>query len=119
MAEHCPHEMELIDNPKLSIVQREFLQLVEPAQLQWPDGSRLKLPEVQAWIFDNMFNAQKIPHLPPQRYQLRVLKLLIPKLEGSIEDPQEDVWSSALPTVIMILLDAADSVFERKRASWR
>ncbi|KAF2678220.1 hypothetical protein K458DRAFT_464154 [Lentithecium fluviatile CBS 122367] len=83
--------MESLFKSKLMILRRQFFQLVEPAQLQWLDGSILKQPETQSWIYDHLFNADEIAHLPPQRYQLRVLKLLIPKLEDSIEDLEEDV----------------------------
>jgi len=83
--------MDSVARSKLTILRRQFFQLVEPTQLQWLDGTRLKQPETQSWIYENLFNADKIAHLPPQRYQLRVLKLLISKLEKSIEDPEEDV----------------------------
>jgi hypothetical protein len=76
---------------KLTVLRRQFFQLVEPTQLGWLDGPRLKQSETQAWLFDSLFNSDKITHLPPQRYQLRVLKVLISKLESSIEDPEEDV----------------------------
>lgn len=38
-----------------------------------------------------MFDDSSIKSPPPERYQLRVLKLLIAKLERSIVDPEEDV----------------------------
>lgn len=76
---------------QLRILQRQYLQLVEPSQLRWPDAQVLKRPEVQAWIFLHMFDGSSIKSPPPERYQLRVLKLLIAKLERSIVDPEEDV----------------------------
>jgi hypothetical protein len=76
---------------QLHVLQRQYLQLVEPHQLRWPEQGMLKQPDVQAWIYHAMFDMEKIKSPPPDRYQLRVLKLLIAKLERAIEDPDEDV----------------------------
>jgi hypothetical protein len=78
---------------QLRILQRQYLQLVEPLQLRWPNDTILKAPEVQLWLFTNLFDTANITSPPPDRYQLRVLKLLVSKLERSITDPEEDVWS--------------------------
>lgn len=76
---------------QLRILQRQYFQLVEPSQLHWPSGDILKDATVQAWLFANLFDAGKVLSPPLERYQLRVLKLLISKLEQSITDPEEDV----------------------------
>lgn len=76
---------------QLRVLQRQYFQLVEPNQLRWPENATLKKPDVQAWMFRDMFDAEQIKSPPPDRYQLRVLKLLISKLEGAIVDPEEDV----------------------------
>lgn len=76
---------------QLRILQRQYLQLVDPSQLRWPDAQVLKKHEVQAWVFSHMFDETSVKSPPPERYQLRVLKLLISKLEQSIVDPEEDV----------------------------
>ena len=81
------------DTSQLRILQRQYFQLVEPQQLRWPDDATLKLPEVQSWLFRHLFDTANITSPPPDRYQLRVLKLLISKLERSITDPEEDVRS--------------------------
>lgn len=75
---------------QLGTLRRQYLQLVEPLQLRWPAPEVLKAPDVQAWIFKNFFS-DHVSSPPPERYQLRVLKLLISKLEGAISDPEEDV----------------------------
>jgi hypothetical protein len=75
----------------LQILQRQYFQLVEPHQLRWPESAMLKRPDVQDWLFANMFDLNKVKSPPPDRYQLRVLKLVISKLEGAIVDPEEDV----------------------------
>lgn len=76
---------------QLRILQRQYLQLVDPSQLRWPDAQVMKRLEVQSWMFLRMFDESNVKSPPPERYQLRVLKLLISKLERSIVDPEEDV----------------------------
>ncbi|KAF2008568.1 hypothetical protein BU24DRAFT_429164 [Aaosphaeria arxii CBS 175.79] len=78
--------------PDLILLRRQYFQLVEPIQLRWPDFQVLKRPEVQDWIYRNMFDSS-IESAPPDRYKMRVLKPLISKLERTIENPEEDVWS--------------------------
>jgi hypothetical protein len=77
--------------PQLHMLRRQYFQLVEPHQLTWPEAATLKSSRVQAWLFNNMFDAEHIKSPSPDRYQLRVLKLLVSKLERAIEDPEEDV----------------------------
>jgi hypothetical protein len=77
--------------PQLRVLQRQYFQLVEPHQLRWPEDTTLKKPDVQSWMFREMFDTEQIKSAPPDRYQLRVLKQLISKLEGAIVDPEEDV----------------------------
>jgi hypothetical protein len=76
---------------QLRILQRQYLQLVDPSQLRWPDAQVLKSYEVQSWMFLHMFDESNVKSPPPERYRLRVPKLLISKLERSIVDPEEDV----------------------------
>jgi hypothetical protein len=94
------------DISQLRILQRQYFQLVEPQQLRWPNDAILKAPEVQSWLFMNLFDTANITSPPPDRYQLRVLKLLISKLEQSITNPEEDVRSpfssSKLPFIVLL-----------------
>lgn len=76
---------------QLRVLQRQYLQLVEPSQLRWPSDRVLMASDVQSWMFTNLFDLDRVKSPPPERYQLRVLKLLISKLERSIDDPEEDV----------------------------
>jgi hypothetical protein len=92
----APIRNDVMNDPRdtqLRILQRQYLQLVEPQQLIWPNDAILKAPDVQLWLFKNLFDTANITSPPPDRYQLRVLKLLVSKLERSITDPEEDVWS--------------------------
>lgn len=75
----------------LALFQRQYHQLVDPEKLAWPEQNELRLPELQTWIYDNMFNDDLIQYPPPERYQLRVLKQLVARLEDAIIDPDEDV----------------------------
>ncbi|KAF2191476.1 hypothetical protein K469DRAFT_656402 [Zopfia rhizophila CBS 207.26] len=77
---------------KLTTLRRQYFQLVEPAHLRWMDTVILKAPNVQQWIYTNLFDSNKITSSPPERYQHRVLKALISKLEIAMDDPEEDVW---------------------------
>lgn len=78
---------------QLRILQRQYFQLVEPQQLRWPDEAILKRPQVQTWLFTHLLDASTISSPPPVGYQLRFLKELVARLERSITDPEEDVWS--------------------------
>lgn len=79
---------------QLTILRRQYFQVVEPSQLRWPTDHILKTAEVQSWIASKFFDTDNITHMPPDRYRLRVLKFLVSNLERSIEDPEEDVWLS-------------------------
>lgn len=76
---------------ELAIFRRQYLQLVDPSQLRWLEGHAIKAADIQSWIFQHMFSADHNATLPPDRYRLRVLKVLISKLERAIDDPEEDV----------------------------
>ncbi|KAH6625695.1 putative methyltransferase-domain-containing protein [Boeremia exigua] len=89
---------------QLRILQRQYLQLVDPSQLRWPDAQVLKSAEVQSWIFLHMFDESTVKTPPPERYQLRVLKLLVSILERSIVDPEEDEISDDLMSAMSTLL---------------
>lgn len=76
---------------RLVVLRRQYLQLFEPDFLAWPPLKLLKNADVQAWLYKNLFDAGRLPHLPPPPYQIRVLELLMAKIEKAIEDPKQDV----------------------------
>lgn len=78
-------------DPQLLLFRRQYLQLFEPDFLAWPPKPLLKDASVQSWLYSNLFDTEKHTMLPPERYQLRVLKPLLSKIEQAIEDPEEDV----------------------------
>jgi hypothetical protein len=83
----------------LEIFKRQYLQLVDIKDLRWPSRGILRLPTTQAWLFQELFSQAVAPYLPPERYQLRVLKRLLQAIEESIEDPEEDVGGLILQTI--------------------
>lgn len=82
-------------DPQLLLFRRQYFQLFEPDFLAWPPKQLLKDPTVQAWLYTHLFNSEKNPRMPPERYQLRVLKPLASKIEKAIEDPEEDVGAES------------------------
>ena len=78
-------------DPQLVLFRRQYLQLFEPDFLAWPPKSLLRDAGVQQWLYKHCFDTDTNPHLPSDRYRLRVLKPLVRKVEQAIEDPEEDV----------------------------
>lgn len=78
-------------DPQISLFRRQYLQLFEPDFLAWPPKQLLRDADIQSWLYANLFDSEKHTMLPPERYQLRVLKPLLSKIEQAIEDPEEDV----------------------------
>lgn len=76
---------------QLRLLRRQYLQLFEPDFLAWPNPQLLRRADAQAWLFKHLFDEDRNRRLPPERYQLRVLRPLIARIEKSIEDPDEDV----------------------------
>ncbi|KAI1128198.1 S-adenosyl-L-methionine-dependent methyltransferase [Nemania abortiva] len=81
---------------QLRLLRRQYLQLFEPDFLAWPHPQLLRRSDAQAWLFKNLFDESRNPRLPPQRYQLRVLRPLIARIEKAIQDPDEDEISDDL-----------------------
>jgi protein-lysine N-methyltransferase EEF2KMT len=81
---------------QLGRVSRQYFQLLGPEQLEWPSGDVLKDPEVQAWIYHNIFSESASHNAPPDRYRLRVLKNLLSIIESAVKDPDEDVGYTSI-----------------------
>ena len=67
---------------------RQYFQL--ESDLDFPQESCLRNHAFQQALAVNLFKAS-LDRAPPQRYQLRVLKLLVEKIEQSIQDWDEQV----------------------------
>lgn len=76
---------------QLLILRRQYLQLLDPDFLSLPPNQLLQNADAQQWIYRNLFSPDNNPHLPSERYQFRVLKDLISRIERAIEDPDEHV----------------------------
>lgn len=82
---------------QIRLFRRQYLQLLDTQNLAWPSSETLRSSQAQEWLFENLFQADDVSRfLPPERYRLRVLKLLMSKIENSIVDPEEDVRVSCL-----------------------
>jgi hypothetical protein len=87
---------------QLVLFRRQYLQLFEPDFLAWPPKSLLRDAGVQQWLYKHCFDADSNPHLPSDRYRLRVLKPLLRKVEQAIEDPEEDVGYLVVQSLLSI-----------------
>ena len=78
-------------HPKIELLRRQYLQLLDPGSLSLPEPQILKRPEIQSQMYVSMFRDSSVPYPPPVRYRFRVLKRLVSALEEAMEDPDEDV----------------------------
>jgi len=93
------------DMESVELLRRQYLQLLDPEELAFPGPSLLRLPDVQARIYETMFEESKLQYAPPERYRFRVLKRLVKALEQSIEDPEEDVGAPIRPLYYCVYLN--------------
>lgn len=93
-------------DPEILLLRRQYLQLFEPDFLAWPPKQLLRDPDIQEWIYHNLFDSNQNTYLPPERYQYRVLKRLLAKIEQAIEDPEEDVGRFCFYYYLLKLLNA-------------
>lgn len=63
---------------------RQYLQL--EWELDYPPATLLREADVQDTLYHQIFADGALSFPPPQRYQLRVLKELMSRIEASIED---------------------------------
>ncbi|KAI1204552.1 putative methyltransferase-domain-containing protein [Annulohypoxylon truncatum] len=73
-------------DPRLLILRRQYMQLFEPDFLAWPPSSLLKSADVQKWLYKRLFDPSLNPKLPPEGYQMRVLKLLLSKIKKATDE---------------------------------
>ncbi|KXS93514.1 hypothetical protein AC579_6419 [Pseudocercospora musae] len=83
-------------DPQLLLFRRQYFQLHEPDFLAWPPKQLLRDSSVQAWLYAKLFDGEKNSYLPAERYQFRVLKPLVSRIEEAIENPEEDEISDDL-----------------------
>ncbi|EEH48232.1 protein-lysine N-methyltransferase [Paracoccidioides brasiliensis Pb18] len=88
MMVHPPVDYE--EEALVDLLVAQYLQLLEPQHLSFPPTNVLIKPAVQQLIYQTMFNETQIWPIPPPNYRIRVLRILISRLEESISDPEED-----------------------------
>ncbi|KAI0391010.1 S-adenosyl-L-methionine-dependent methyltransferase [Xylariaceae sp. FL0594] len=92
-------------DPQLKLFRRQYLQLFQPDFLAWPHPQLLRRADVQAWLYRHLFDGEsRDARLPPERYQLRVMRPLVAKIEKAIQDPDEDEISDDLMNRIGALM---------------
>jgi len=87
-AMELPPEMHM----QLQRFVHQYLQLYDT--LDWPEASVLRDSRAQSYLYEHMF--RRLKFALPERYQLRVLKQLVQRLEESIVDPDQDVGAMSL-----------------------
>ncbi|KAI4091362.1 MAG: hypothetical protein LQ339_008159 [Xanthoria mediterranea] len=89
---------------QLEIFRRKYLQMLDPNEIDFPMEWFIKLPATQKWIYDHMFNPEKIKVMPYPDYAFRILKRLLYILEAAMKDPEEDEISDDLANCFAQLL---------------
>ncbi|TKA71711.1 hypothetical protein B0A49_03972 [Cryomyces minteri] len=89
---------------QLNLFHRQYFQLLDLDSLAWPEAKSLRDPIVQAWLYECMFKPDVLDFPPPERYQMRVLKALVARIEDAIVDPEEDGISDDLMSCLSFLL---------------
>ncbi|KAG7139992.1 Protein-lysine N-methyltransferase EFM3 like protein [Verticillium longisporum] len=84
---------------------RQFLQLER--DLDYPEGPVLRQESTQKAIYEQLFSSDGPSYSPPVRYQLRVLKELVQRVESSIEDWDTHGVSEDLMNALAELLASA------------
>jgi hypothetical protein len=74
---------------QLNLFQRQYLQL--QVSITYPYPEYLRQEDVQRLLQGQLFEESSIEYQPPRRYQIRVLKELIRRIEASITDWEEEV----------------------------
>ncbi|QSS56479.1 methyltransferase domain-containing protein [Histoplasma capsulatum var. duboisii H88] len=82
--------MQPLIESQMDLLVSQYLQLLEPQYLCFPPNNALLRPAVQQLIYQRMFDETLVWPIPPPGYRIRVLKMLISKLEKSISNTDED-----------------------------
>ncbi|KAI1003329.1 hypothetical protein K3495_g4876 [Podosphaera aphanis] len=81
---------------------RQFLQLY--SKIEYPDGRYLRDANFQQALYERLFSERARRYQIPVAYQLRVLKELVRRIEGSIVDWDKYDISNQLMTLLTTLL---------------
>ncbi|KAI9835416.1 MAG: hypothetical protein M1819_002334 [Sarea resinae] len=89
---------------QLSLFHRQYAQLLNVDLLAFPSTDSLRNSAFQSVLYATLFDETEVHHPPPERYQLRVLKELVARIESSVVDPEEDEVSDDLVSRLATLL---------------
>jgi len=78
---HCQHQ--------LNLFRRQYLQL--QTNVTVPDHQCLRQDAFQQALLQDVFSDDATEYQPPQRYQLRILKELMQRIEASITNWEDEV----------------------------
>ena len=76
-------------SPQLKRFEHQYFQL--ETSLDYPDAKWLRMAAVQESLYHGLFVECADRPLPPIRYQLKVLKELLKRVEASIQDWDDHV----------------------------
>lgn len=71
--------------------RNQYLQQANVQDLDWPSPELLRLEKNQQDLWKGIFSPDALQFPPPERYETRVLKELVKRIESSLVDPDEDV----------------------------
>lgn len=81
------------DASRVRLLSAQYFQLMPLDALALPSKESIIKPGVQAAIYENLFNEAVVWPIPPLRYRSRILKAILARIEESVSNPDEDVWS--------------------------
>lgn len=91
------------DRRRIGVFMRQYLQMIDPAELTYPPGQLIKSVDVQSFLVDHMFDRRRW-RLPPARYSFRVMKKLISIITVAISNPEQDVSIPRVPQPPTVLM---------------
>ena len=72
-----------IDEPLL-LFRAQYFQCLDPSFLSWPPAALLKQSDAQRFLYKHLFDGSRLDHLPPEGYQLHILRLLLARIEKAV-----------------------------------
>ncbi|KAH0543022.1 hypothetical protein FGG08_002630 [Glutinoglossum americanum] len=88
----------------LKLFRRQYLQLTSLDTLAFPSPDYLRNESFQSLLYGSIFKPGVLEYPPKDRYQLRVLKELVLRIEKSVANPEEDEVSDELLSHLGVLL---------------
>ncbi|KAI1408194.1 putative methyltransferase-domain-containing protein [Hypoxylon sp. FL1857] len=99
-------------DPQLLLLRRQYMQLFEPDFLAWPPSKFLKAIDVQKWLYKHMFDPSQNARLPPDAYQMRVLKQLVTRIERATESPADELSNELTACLTSFITRKVSSGFQ-------